>query len=374
MKKVLTIIGTRPEAIKMVPVLRAVAAHPGLESRLCITGQHRSMMDQVLRLFEIPVDHDLNIMQSGQSLTDITCRVLTGLEPVLKAEQPDWVLVHGDTTTTMAGALAAFYARVPIGHVEAGLRTGNLDAPWPEEANRKLTDAIARAYFAPTELACQNLLAERISPERVIVTGNTVIDTLQSTQTLQQSRPELLREYAEQFRFLDPSRRLILVTGHRRENFGTGFENICKALLQLAAEPGVEIVYPVHLNPNVRGPVYQLLREQPNIHLIEPLDYFPFVYLMTRAYLILTDSGGVQEEAPALGKPVLVMREVTERPEAIHAGTARLVGTAIDSIVNGALSLLRDENDYRCMATAVHPFGDGRAAERIAAYLATHRE
>ena len=368
--KVLTVIGTRPEAIKMVPVIRAVAEHPALEGRLCVTGQHRAMLDQVLERFELTADHDLNVMKAGQSLTEITCGVLGGLESVLQTEKPDWVLVHGDTTTTFAASVAAFYQHIRIGHVEAGLRTGDLQAPWPEEANRRLTDSIADGFFAPTEWSKKNLLRENVPASKILVTGNTAIDTLLATVRLQAQTPKFIRECEERFGYLNPARRLILVTGHRRESFGDGFRNICQALARIAEMPGVEILYPVHLNPNVRGVVMETLGGHLNIHLIDPVDYFSFVYLMNRSFLILTDSGGVQEEAPALGKPVLVMREVTERPEAIEAGIAKLVGTKVESILSGVRNLLDDKNECLRIAQAVNPFGDGCAAPKIANYLA----
>lgn len=370
MCKILTVVGTRPEAIKMAPVIRAINQKAGLRGSVCVTGQHRSMIDQVISAFGIAVDHDLNVFKSGASLGDLTCNLLRNLEGVLAREKPDWVLVHGDTTTTLAAALAAFYQRIPVGHVEAGLRTGDLLAPWPEEANRRITDSITNIFFAPTERARQNLLRENVPQEQILVTGNTAIDTLQQTVRLQRENPKFARECRECFSFLDPKRRLILVTGHRRENFGEGFINICEALARISEFPDVEILYPVHLNPSVREVVMDRLSGQLNIHLIEPVDYFSFVYLMSRSHLILTDSGGVQEEAPGLGKPVLVMREVTERPEAIEAGIARLVGTDVNSIVGAVEQLLCDPQEYARIAKATNPFGDGRAAERIVNHLA----
>ena len=359
--KVLVILGTRPEAIKMAPVIQALQRAEGTETRVCVTAQHRQMLDQVLHLFDIRPDHDLNLMQPGQSLTDLTANVLRGLHPVLETEQPDLVLVHGDTTTTLAGALAAYYQRIPVGHVEAGLRTGNIYAPWPEEMNRRIAGAITAVHFAPTARARDNLLREGVGEERIHVTGNTVIDALLTVVDKARANPEM----KHRFDFLEPQRRTILVTGHRRENFGDGFERICRALGRLAERTDVQIVYPVHLNPNVLGPVREALGNRDNVHLIEPLDYLPFVALMDRADLIITDSGGVQEEAPSLGKPVLVMRETTERPEAVEAGTVRLVGTDEDRIVREATRLLDDPKAYAAMSRAHNPYGDGQAASRI---------
>ncbi len=367
--KVMFVFGTRPEAIKMAPVVKAFqAASPAIETRVCVTAQHREMLDQVLQLFDIVPDHDLNIMKPGQDLFDITCNILTGLKPVLASETPDLVLVHGDTTTTLAASLAAYYARIPVAHVEAGLRTGNKHAPFPEEINRKLTGAVADLHFAPTEAARANLRREGVAPATVHVTGNTVIDALVAVAQRLKEQASLREELDRRFDFLDAAKRLILVTGHRRENFGEGFEQICQALADIAeAEPGVEILYPVHLNPNVRKPVADILasRRLTNVHLIDPVDYLPFVYLMTRAHLIVTDSGGVQEEAPSLGKPVLVMRETTERPEAVAAGTVILVGTSRDRIVQETLKLLHNPAAYAAMAQAHNPYGDGLAAGRI---------
>ena len=369
MLKVLTVFGTRPEAIKMAPVVRALAESPSIDGRVCVTAQHRSMLDQVLRLFEITPDYDLNIMKAGQSLSDITTAVLNGLTPLLEAERPDRILVHGDTTTAMAATLAAFYQRIPVGHVEAGLRTGDLARPWPEEMNRKVVDAVADLLFAPTESAQANLLREGLQDRRILVTGNTVIDALLHTVGRLRSEPALAAECAEQFTFLDPAKRLILVTGHRRESFGDGFDRICEALARLADRGDTEIVYPVHLNPNVREPVHRWLGDRTGVHLIAPMDYLSFVYLMDRSYLIVTDSGGVQEEAPSLGKPVLVMREVTERPEAVAAGTVQLVGTDIDRIVKAATVLLDDAAAYSRVQRAHNPYGDGHASDRIAKEL-----
>lgn len=364
--KVLTVFGTRPEAIKMAPLVKHLQVAEGIDSRVCVTAQHRQMLDQVLELFEIRPDHDLNLMRPGQDLVSITGDILQALKPVLAHEQPDIVLVHGDTTTTFAATLSAFYQRIPVGHVEAGLRTGNLYSPWPEEANRKLTGALARLHFAPTPVSRDNLLREGVPESHVVVTGNTVIDALLSVRAKLEASAELSDSLARRFPFLRAGARMLLITGHRRENFGAGFERICRAIARLAQRyPDMDLVYPVHLNPNVREPVGRLLSGIANVHLVEPQDYLPFVYLMTRATLLLTDSGGIQEEAPALGKPVLVMRDTTERPEAIDAGTARLVGTDEASISEGVALLLDDAAEYRRMAYAHNPYGDGRACERI---------
>ncbi len=363
--RVLSIFGTRPEAIKMAPVLLALDREPRVESLLCVSAQHREMLDQALDLFAIKPDYDLNVMKKDQDLTQLTAAVLTGLGPVLDDCLPDRVLVHGDTSTTLAATLAAFYRKIPVGHVEAGLRTGDLAAPWPEEMNRVLTDGVADLLFAPTESARDNLLAEGKSPDRIFVTGNTVIDALFLVRDRLRTDSGQARAMEARFPFLDPERRLVLVTGHRRENFGQGFENICKALKRLSERPDVQIVYPVHLNPNVRKPVNRILGENSAVHLIDPLEYLPFVHLMSRAYLVITDSGGIQEEAPSLGKPVLVMRDVTERPEAVEAGTVELVGTAPDAIVARALRLLDDGDAYATMSRAHNPYGDGRASQRI---------
>lgn len=362
---VMSVFGTRPEAIKMAPVVHALAASGLVDGRVCVTAQHRQMLDQVLALFDIRPDEDLNVMRPDQGLEDITAAVLQGLRDVFARHRPDLVLVHGDTTTAMAAALAAFYQKIPVGHVEAGLRTGDRYAPWPEEMNRKLVGALATLHFAPTQSAADNLRREGVPEADIHLTGNTVIDALLDVVGRLRRDTRLAAEQAARFPFLDPAKRLILVTGHRRENFGRGFENICRALARLAERPDVQIVYPVHLNPNVRGPVHRWLGGRPNIELIEPLDYLPFVYLMDRAHLVITDSGGIQEEAPSLGKPVLVMRDTTERPEAVYAGTVQLVGTAVERIVGAAERLLDDENAYRAMAQAANPYGDGRAAERI---------
>lgn len=367
--KVMVVFGTRPEAIKMAPLVKGLQAKAGeIETVVCVTAQHREMLDQVLKLFDIVPEHDLNIMKPGQDLFDITSNILLGLKGVLQQEKPDLVLVHGDTTTTLATSLAAYYARVPVGHVEAGLRTGNKHSPFPEEMNRKLTGSIADIHFAPTAASRDNLLREGIAADAIHVTGNTVIDALLAVVEKLRSDTALKAELAERFAFLSPQRRLILVTGHRRENFGEGFQNICEALADIAAEHAdVEILYPVHLNPNVRQPVKDILaaRGLANVHLIEPVDYLPFLYLMDRSYIIVTDSGGIQEEAPSLGKPVLVMRDTTERPEAVEAGTVMLVGTSREKIVAEARRLLVDADAYAAMSRAHNPYGDGQAVQRI---------
>lgn len=370
MKKVLSVFGTRPEAIKMAPVVKELEKHPDcFESIVCVTAQHRQMLDQVLSLFDIKPKYDLNIMKPGQDLFDVTCNVLLGLKPVLERERPDIVLVHGDTTTTLAASLAAYYCRITVGHVEAGLRTHNKYAPFPEEINRRVTGALTEIHFAPTEAARNNLLAEGVSKGTIHVTGNTVVDALLTVVDRIKKNVAIRREMEHKFSFLDASKRLILVTGHRRENFGDGFENVCHALAKIAElRSDVEILYPVHLNPNVQEPVKRILgngNQNNNIHLIEPVDYLPFVYLMDRSCFIVTDSGGVQEEAPSLGKPVLVMRETTERPEAVDVGTVKLVGTDRDKIIAETLRLLDDGEAYRAMSMAHNPYGDGQAATRI---------
>lgn len=363
--KVLSVFGTRPEAIKMAPVVERLAKTAGIRSYVCVTAQHRHMLDQVLELFAIEPHYDLNLMKPGQDLTDITNGVLAGLRPILKELKPDLILAQGDTTTVFAAALAAFYEKVPMGHVEAGLRTGNIFAPWPEEMNRRLASVIADLHFAPTTKAKANLLKEGHPAKRIFVTGNTVIDALLEVVARFKKNPRLSIEMGKRFPFLDPKRKLVLVTGHRRENFGKGFEDICRALARLSERKDIQIVYPVHLNPNVQEPVKRTLGARKNVHLMEPLDYLPFVFLMSRSYLILTDSGGVQEEAPSLGKPVLVMRDTTERPEAVTAGTVKLVGTNVQKILREANRLLDDKAAYRRMSRAHNPYGDGKAAERI---------
>jgi len=372
--KVLVVFGTRPEAIKMAPVVHALQALPGVKTEVAVTAQHRQMLDQVLALFDIRPDEDLDLMRPGQGLADLFSRALTGMQDVLQRRRPDLVLVHGDTSTTLAAAMAAFYQRVPVGHVEAGLRTGDMRAPWPEEMNRRLTASLTTLHFAPTEGARANLAREGITAG-VHVTGNTVIDALLEVAARIRGDAALAASLAARFPFLagkdlDGDRRMLLVTGHRRENFGDGFERICLALREIAARGDVDVVYPVHLNPNVQEPVRRILGDCPSVHLVEPQDYLPFVWLMRRADVILTDSGGIQEEAPSLGKPVLVMRDVTERPEALEAGTVRLVGTDTARIADGVNVLLDDPVAYARMARAHNPYGDGRAAQRIAATAA----
>ena len=379
MKKILLVFGTRPEAIKMAPLVKKLQAMPEeFQTIVCVTGQHREMLDQVLRLFDITPDYDLNIMKPNQDLYDITSRILLGMRDVLKEVQPDIVLVHGDTTTSMAAALAAFYQQIPVGHVEAGLRTGNIYSPWPEEMNRLMTGRISTVHFSPTPLAKQNLLQEHVDEAKIVVTGNTVIDALQMVVERLKNDEQLAGEVKEKVlsmgydvNRLSEDRRLVLITGHRRENFGEGFLNICHAIKNLSEKyPNVDFVYPMHLNPNVRKPVLEILGEgAENVFLIEPLDYLPFVYMMQHSTLILTDSGGVQEEAPGLGKPVLVMRDTTERPEAVEAGTVLLVGTNREKIEQGVSMLLDDVETYRRMSEAVNPYGDGLACERIRTYL-----
>lgn len=369
-KRILTVFGTRPEAIKMAPLVHALAADERFEAKVCVTAQHREMLDQVLELFEITPDYDLNLMKPGQDLTDVTCGILQGLKPVLAEFKPDYVLVHGDTATTLSTTLAAYYQQIKIGHVEAGLRTGNIYSPWPEEGNRKLTGALADLHFAPTETSKQNLLAENISEDKIIVTGNTVIDALLKVIEKLNSDEKLKSQMQKKFGFLDADKRLVLITGHRRESFGGGFERICQAIAQLAVKfPEVEFVYPMHLNPNVREPVSRLLSGLNNVFLIEPLDYLPFVYAMNRASVLLTDSGGIQEEAPSLGKPVLVMRDTTERPEAVDAGTVKLVGTDVEKIVKELSMLLTYDAAYKAMSFAHNPYGDGKACQRISNQL-----
>jgi len=367
--RVLSIFGTRPEAIKMAPVVKALETEPGIESIICVTGQHREMLDRVLALFDIRPDYDLAVMSQNQTLNGLTKRVIDALDPILQQVAPDLVLVHGDTTTAMAAGLAAFHRGIKVGHVEAGLRTYDIARPWPEEMNRRVIDVIATLLLAPTEQSAQNLLSERLGG-RVVVTGNTVIDALFMTAKKIATDEAIRQQLEDRFSFIDPWKRLVLVTGHRRESFGDGFSNICKALASLSDRQDVQIVYPVHLNPNVAGPVRDTLSGKENVHLIEPLDYLPFVYLMQRAYIVLTDSGGVQEEAPSLGKPVLVMRDVTERPEAVAAGCVKLVGTDVETITSQVVRLLDDEVYYTQFAKRINPYGDGGAAGRIAALLA----
>ncbi len=375
MKRIMLVFGTRPEAIKMCPLVKEFQKYPeDFETVVCVTGQHREMLDQVLRIFDVTPDYDLNIMKQGQDLYDVTSRVLTGMRNVLDEVRPDVVLVHGDTTTSTAAALAAFYRRIPVGHVEAGLRTHNIYSPWPEEMNRQITGRIATYDFSPTPLSRQNLLDEGVAPEKITVTGNTVIDALQMVvarikgdRTLQTQLAGQLQEAGYD---VSRDRRLVLITGHRRENFGEGFINICLAIRDLAAKyPEVDFVYPMHLNPNVRGPIHEIfgvsLKDLGNLFFIEPLEYLDFVFLMEKSTLVLTDSGGIQEEAPGLGKPVLVMRDTTERPEALDAGTVKLVGTNYDLIVGEVSRLLDDKTAYEAMSRAVNPYGDGKACARI---------
>lgn len=379
MKKILFVFGTRPEAIKMAPVIKEFQRYPELfNCVVCVTAQHREMLDQVLDLFKITPDFDLNIMKPGQDLFDVTSNVLLGLKPILHKESPDIVFVHGDTTTTMAAALAAYYCQIKVAHIEAGLRTFNKFAPFPEEINRQVTSRVTDFHFAPTELAKKNLLTEMIPENSIYVTGNTVIDALfmvvekvREPKTSAQIEANLVAHYPKLANIFTPhtatnNRRVILVTGHRRENFGDGFETICQALKHIATEHSdVEIIYPVHLNPNVQEPTQRILAGTPSVHLLEPQDYLPFVYLLDRADLIITDSGGVQEEAPSLGKPVLVMRETTERPEAVDAGTVKLVGTNFETIVRETRRLMTDSEEYTKMTQAHNPYGDGKACGRI---------
>lgn len=367
MKKVLLVFGTRPEAIKMAPLaIKLKEDKSNFETKVCVTGQHRQMLDQVLTLFGLKPDFDLNLMKPRQSLSDITSGVLYGLGNLFSEWKPDIVLVHGDTATTFAAALAAYYHKIKVGHVEAGLRTGDLYSPWPEEANRKLTGVLTRYHFTPTKSSYLNLTRENVNPDHIFITGNTVIDALLSVKNKLENNLSMVSQFDKKFEFLDPEKKLILVTGHRRENFGKGFLNICTALANIAKNnPEVQIVYPVHLNPNVQEPVNHLLSDIPNIFLISPQDYLPFVYLMNRSYLILTDSGGIQEEAPSLGKPVLVMRDTTERPEALEAGTVKLVGTDIELIQQSVQELLENRKLYKSMSESHNPYGDGKACERI---------
>jgi len=373
LKKVLIVFGTRPEAIKMAPLVKALELEKSLELKVCVTAQHREMLDQVLEIFEIVPDYDLNLMKAGQDLYDITANVLLGMKKVLSDFQADIVLVHGDTTTTSATSMAAFYQKIKVGHVEAGLRTGDIYSPWPEEANRQITGVLTSYHFAPTKTSQDNLLKENKRAEDIIVTGNTVIDALflalDKIENSQDLKEKIIASITTQYK-IDESKKLILVTGHRRENFGQGFINICKALKTLALNnPDIDIVYPVHLNPNVQKPVKEILSDVSNVYLIDPLQYEQFIYLMRQSYFIITDSGGVQEEAPSLGKPVLVMRDTTERPEALEAGTVKLVGTNMEVIVNEAQKLLDDKDAYEKMSKAHNPYGDGKASERIIEFI-----
>ena len=373
MKKVLLVFGTRPEAIKMAPLVKAFENEPTIESKVCVTAQHREMLDQVLEMFDIKPDYDLNIMKPGQDLFDVTSNVLLGLKDVLNDFSPDVVLVHGDTTTTSSASLASFYNKIKVGHVEAGLRTGDMYSPWPEEANRQITGVLANYHFAPTTTSANNLLKENKNPKDIVVTGNTVIDALflalDKIEKNDELKSKIIESINSQYELKD-NKKIILVTGHRRENFGDGFINICEALKTIALNnPDIDIVYPVHLNPNVQKPVKEILSNTPNVYLINPLQYEQFIYMMNKSYFIITDSGGVQEEAPSLGKPVLVMRDTTERPEAVEAGTVKLVGTNKESIINEAQKLLDDENEYNTMSKAHNPYGDGKACERIVNFI-----
>lgn len=372
--KVLSVFGTRPEAIKMAPVVDHLKNDPRFEGKVCVTGQHRQMLDQVLELFEIKPDFDLNIMKVGQDLTDVTSEILLGLRAVLKEFKPDYILVHGDTATTLSATLAAYYQQVKVGHVEAGLRTNNIYSPWPEEGNRKVTGCLANLHFAPTETSKNNLIVENVPQESIFVTGNTVVDALFMVRDRLNKDGSLSARLSEAFHFISNDRRVVLITGHRRESFGEGFEKICQAVSELAScFSDVDFLYPVHLNPNVSEPVNRLLSGKKNVFLIPPQDYLPFIYLMNRASIILTDSGGIQEEAPSLGKPVLVMRNTTERPEAVEAGTVKLVGTDVGKIVQEVTSLLTDKTAYEAMSIAHNPYGDGDAAIRILnAIIASH--
>ena len=373
MKKVLLVFGTRPEAIKMAPLVKAFEKEKNIISKVCVTAQHREMLDQVLDMFDIKPDYDLNIMKAGQDLFDVTTNVLLGLKDVLNDFNPDVVLVHGDTTTTSASSLAAFYNKIKVGHVEAGLRTGDIYSPWPEEANRQITGVLANYHFAPTTTSENNLLKENKNPNDIIVTGNTVIDALflalDKIEKNTNLKSKIVDSINSQYKLQD-NKKIILVTGHRRENFGQGFVNICEALKTLAINnPNIDIVYPVHLNPNVQKPVNEILSNTPNVYLIEPLQYEQFIYMMNKSYFIITDSGGVQEEAPSLGKPVLVMRDTTERPEAVDAGTVKLVGTNKEVIIKEAQKLLDNKEEYEKMSKAHNPYGDGKACERIVNFI-----
>lgn len=372
MKKVLAIFGTRPEAIKMAPLIKIFKDDDRFNIKVCVTAQHRQMLDQVLSIFEIKPDFDLNIMKSSQTLNSITVDILKGLEPILQSEQPDIVLVHGDTSTTLAGSLGSYYMKIPVGHVEAGLRTGDIYSPWPEEGNRKIASMITQYHFAPTAESRSNLVQEGLDEKNILVTGNTVIDSLFWVTKKLNNNKNLRNSFDEEFNYLDNNKKLILVTGHRRESFGEGFEEICKAIRQIARNhPEAQVLYPVHLNPNVQEPVNRILNDIDNIFLINPQPYISFCYLMNRSYIILTDSGGVQEEAPSLGKPVLVMRETSERPEAINAGTVKLVGTNLELICHEVYELLTNEDYYLSMSLSHNPYGDGKASKKIVDFLAT---
>lgn len=369
-KKILIVFGTRPEAIKMAPLVRMLKLDKKFNIMVCITGQHKEMLNQVLEIFNIVPDFDLSLMKSGQTLPELTSRILVGMHEVYKTFTPDIVLVHGDTTTTFSAALSAYYSKIPIGHVESGLRTGNNYSPWPEEINRKLTGALANIHFAPTQISKNNLLAENIDEKNIYVVGNTVVDSLLLAKGMLESDKNLSTQINSEFDYLKDDMKLILVTGHRRESFGDGFERICKSIRKVAlSNPDVQIIYPVHLNPNVQEPVNRILSNINNVYLIDPQEYLPFVFLMNRAEIILTDSGGIQEEAPSLGKPVLVMRDNTERPEAISAGTVKLVGTQVENITNEIQLLLNDKLAYKTMSIASNPYGDGEACQRICEIL-----
>lgn len=372
-KKVLIVFGTRPEAIKMAPLVSRMKEDSRFSVTVCVTAQHREMLDQVLELFSITPDYDLDVMEPGLSLNELTARILVDIQPVLREVSPDVVLVHGDTATTLSVGLASYYEKIPVGHVEAGLRTGNIYAPWPEEVNRKFTSCIAKYHFAPTFKAKQNLIDEGVNENNIFVTGNTVIDALFLVKERLESDSDLSGRLASMFPMLDDNKRLILVTGHRRESFGAGFDRICSALAEIAEKnPDVQLLYPVHLNPNVRTPVNKYLSAFDNVFLIEPQEYLPFVYLMSRSHIILTDSGGIQEEAPSLGKPVLVMRETTERPEAVDAGTVKVVGTNKETIVGEVRKLLMKKSEYESMSYAHNPYGDGKACAKIIQGLACY--
>lgn len=364
-KRLMVVFGTRPEAIKMAPVIKELRRSNLIDTRVCITGQHREMLDQVLEIFNIVPDYDLSLMHPGQTLTELTNKVISEMEKVFLDWRPDLILVHGDTTTAFASSLAAFYQQIPIGHVEAGLRSGNIYSPWPEEINRSLVGSMAALHFAPTIGAAENLLSENVSDENIIITGNTVIDALLETKERIDSDAKLRKELDKKFSFIERNKKIILITAHRRENFGKGFEDICNAILAISEREDVQIIYPVHLNPNVKEIVFEMLGNKSNINLIEPQEYLPFVYLLMSSHIILTDSGGIQEEAPSLGRPVLVLRENTERPEALEAGTVVLVGTNPKTIVKETNKLLDDKYHYNNIAATANPFGDGSASKKI---------
>lgn len=373
MKKILVVFGTRPEAIKMAPLVHQLKNDSRFEYKVCVTGQHREMLDQVLTLFNIVPDYDLNVMRPNQDLITLTNSILDGLNTVFKQDRPDMILVHGDTTTTLASSLAAYYNQISVGHIEAGLRTGNLYSPWPEEGNRKITGCLADVHFSPTIISADNLLKENVCDSHIHIVGNTVVDALFWVKNLIDTNSEMTEMLREKLPFTTTGKRIVLITGHRRENFGSGFEQICQAIRKTALEfDDVLFVYPVHLNPHVQKPVKEILGCVANVQLIEPLDYLPFIYLMDKSYLILTDSGGIQEEAPSLGKPVLVTRNTTERPEAVNAGTVKLVGTDIHKIYSEMRTLLTDEIAYENMSRASNPYGDGKASSRILDILAQH--